>query len=56
MQTIGYIRVSTDTQDLEKQRHLLLEYAHTHHMMINEFIEAESSSRKDTKARKIDEL
>lgn len=26
MSIVGYIRVSTDTQDLEKQRHLLLDF------------------------------
>lgn len=29
MQVIGYIRVSTEEQDLEKQEHLLLKYALT---------------------------
>jgi len=53
---LGYIRVSTDTQDLEKQRHLLLEYAHSHKFGIDEMIEVEVSSRKDTKLRKIDML
>lgn len=56
MKVIGYIRVSTDQQDLEKQRHLLLTYSQTHQLLINEFIEAEASSRRDTKVRKIDEL
>ncbi len=56
MAILGYIRVSTDHQDLEKQKHLLWEYAHTHKLMIDEFIEAEVSSQKDTKLRKIDEL
>ena len=27
MTTIGYIRVSTDKQDVDKQEHLLLKYA-----------------------------
>jgi DNA invertase Pin-like site-specific DNA recombinase len=56
MKVIGYIRVSTDTQDLEKQRHLLLEYAQRHQLLIGEFINVEVSSRKDTKERRIDEL
>ena len=38
--TIGYIRVSTDKQDLEKQRHLLLKHAQHNKLMIDEFIEA----------------
>ncbi len=56
MANIGYIRVSSDQQDLEKQRHLLLEYANRHKFIIDEFIEVEISSRKTTELRKIDEL
>lgn len=56
MQTIGYIRVSTDKQDLEKQRHLLLEYANAHKIIIDEFIEVEISSKKDPVQRKIGQL
>ena len=54
--TIGYIRISTDRQDLDKQRHLLLEYARNERLIIDEFIEVEVSSRQDTGARRIDEL
>lgn len=53
---IGYIRVSTDEQDLEKQKHLLLEYAQNRQLLINEFISVEVSSKEGTKERKIDEL
>jgi DNA invertase Pin-like site-specific DNA recombinase len=56
MQVIGYIRVSTDKQDLEKQKHLLLEYAQSHKVLIDEFINVEISSRKNTQERRIDEL
>ena len=56
MKVIGYIRVSTDKQDLEKQRHLLLDHAQRNQFVVNEFIHAEASSRKDTKDRRIDEL
>jgi DNA invertase Pin-like site-specific DNA recombinase len=56
MKVIGYIRVSTDKQDLEKQKHLLLEYAQSHQLMISEFINVEISSRKNTHERRIDEL
>jgi DNA invertase Pin-like site-specific DNA recombinase len=56
MNVVGYIRVSTDKQDLEKQNHLLLEYAQRHQLLINEFINVEVSSRKNTKERRIDEL
>lgn len=56
MSTLGYIRVSTDQQDLEKQRHLLLEYAHKNKIVIDDFIEIEISSQKDKKKRRIDEI
>lgn len=56
MQVIGYIRVSTDKQDAAKQRHLLLQYSQQQKFMIDEFIEVEVSSRKNTKERRIDEL
>jgi DNA invertase Pin-like site-specific DNA recombinase len=53
---IGYIRVSTDKQDLDKQRHLLLEYAREQQLHIDEFVEIEISSRQSKTARRIDEL
>src|SRR4051812_1563271 len=56
MKTIGYVRVSTDKQDADSQRHLLLEYANKHKIIIDEFIEIEISSRKNQKERRIDEL
>jgi DNA invertase Pin-like site-specific DNA recombinase len=56
MQVIGYIRVSTEEQDLQKQEHLLLKYAQQHEMQITDFIQVEISSRKNTKERRIDEL
>lgn len=56
MKTIGYIRVSTDQQDLEKQKHLLLEYAHQQRIVIDQFIEVEVSSRKTPQERRITEL
>jgi DNA invertase Pin-like site-specific DNA recombinase len=56
MTTLGYIRVSKDDQDLTKQRHLLLEYAQQHKILIDEFIEIEISSRKNQDERRITEL
>ena len=56
MKVIGYIRVSTDKQDLDKQRHLLLEYAQQKQWVINHFVEVEISARRNTKERRIDEL
>lgn len=56
MSVIGYIRVSRDTQDLQKQEHLLFSYAQQHNMQIEDFIKVEISSRKNMKERRIDEL
>lgn len=56
MKTIGYIRVSTDQQDLGKQKHLLLEYAQKNQWLISEFIEVEVSGHKSQAQRKIDVL
>jgi len=56
MTTIGYIRVSSDDQDLSKQRHLLLEYSQQHKLLIDEFIEIEISSRRNPSERRITEL
>ncbi|MBK8138006.1 MAG: recombinase family protein [Chloroflexi bacterium] len=54
--TVGYIRVSTDEQDLSKQKHLLLDHAQKQRLIIDRFIEAEVSSRKTPQERKIVEL
>lgn len=56
MQVIGYIRVSSDKQDLLKQEHLLLKYAQQHGLHIEHFVKVEISSRKNTEERRIDEL
>lgn len=56
MKVIGYIRVSSDKQDLQKQEHLLLKYAQQHNLRIDDFINIEISSQKGTKERRIDEL
>lgn len=56
MTVIGYIRVSSDKQDLQKQEHLLFSYAQQHKMQIDEFIKVEISSRRKAKERRIDEL
>lgn len=53
---IGYLRVSTEKQDIEKQRHLLLEYANKEKYHISEFIEVEASTRKSSVERRIDYL
>ena len=46
MKAIGYIRVSTDSQDTKNQRHEILEFAHGKKIKIDKFIEIEISSRK----------
>ena len=56
MKVIGYIRVSSDKQDAQKQEHLLLKYAHQQQMQIDDFMNVEISSRKNPQARRIDEL
>jgi len=53
---LGYIRVSTDKQDNQKQKHLILEYAQVNNFKIDEFIEVEESSRKTEKQRRITEI
>jgi len=53
---IGYIRVSTDKQDLSNQRHTLLDYANKNKTQIDQFVEIEISSKKDRTERRIDEL
>ena len=56
MKVLGYTRVSSDKQDLQKQEHLLLKHAQEQDLRISDFIRVEISSRKDTKERRIDEL
>ncbi len=56
MKVIGYIRVSTSKQDLDNQKHHLLEYAQAQQLVINEFVHSKVSSRETTKGRRVDEL
>lgn len=53
---IGYIRVSTDKQNLENQKHKILSYAHDNKLIVDKFIEIEISSKGDQKKRKIEEI
>ena len=50
---IAYLRISTEQQDLNSQKLELHEYAHKNKFKIDEFIEAEISSRKTPGERKI---
>lgn len=53
---LGYIRVSSDKQDLQHQEHLLLKYAQQHHLVIDELLPVEISSRHSPQSRRLDEL
>jgi len=53
---LAYLRVSTDKQELNNQRLEILNYCQKHDLKVSDFIEIEISSRKDNKARLIDEL
>lgn len=52
----GYLRVSTEKQDLDVQKKLLLEYAQDNGFLINDFIEVKISTRKTAMDRRIEEL
>lgn len=54
--TIAYIRVSTDDQDVDKQRLEILDYGNRQGLKIDEFISIEMSSRRTPKERRIEEL
>ena len=54
--TIAYLRVSTDSQDLKNQKLEILEYADKHGLRINEWLEVKMSSRRSRKERLIDLL
>jgi len=53
---IGYIRVSTEQQSTENQKHKILEYAQNNKIIIDEFIELEISSKKSQKERLLDDV
>ena len=54
--TIAYLRVSTDQQDLNNQKHEIESYAKKRRMQIDEWVEVEVSSRKNMHERRIAEL
>ncbi len=56
MKTIAYLRISTDKQDLDKQRLTILDYARKRGIDIEDFIELQISSQKTMKERRIDQL
>lgn len=53
---VGYIRTSTDRQDIDKQKMMLLEYAQRNKIIIDEFVEIAISSRKSRRERLIDQI
>ncbi len=53
---IGYLRTSTDKQEINNQRLEILEYARKEGLLVSDFIEAQVSSRKSLGERKMDEL
>lgn len=53
---IGYVRTSTNKQDLTNQQHEILSYTNKNNLKVNEFVEVQLSSRKTPKQRRIDEL
>lgn len=52
----SYIRVSTDTQTIQHQQDEINRYCSLNNLTVDKTIEIEISSRKDMRARKIDEL
>jgi len=56
MNTIAYLRVSKDTQDVKNQKLAILEFAQREKLEVNDYVEITVSSRKSTKERKIDLL
>jgi DNA invertase Pin-like site-specific DNA recombinase len=56
MTTYAYIRVSTDAQDLNNQRHGVIEYAKKHSLEPLHFFEDKASGRKNWKDRDLGRL
>lgn len=54
--TIAYIRASTSNQNIQNQRHEILEHGHREGITVDEFIEVTISSRKNGRKRRIEEL
>ncbi len=56
MVAYAYLRVSTDHQDLDNQRHGILEYANTHAISHLKFVEDQTSARLKWRSRMVGEL
>jgi DNA invertase Pin-like site-specific DNA recombinase len=55
-QTLAYIRVSDDKQDVKNQRHEILEAARLKQLRIDDFVSITMTSRKTTAQRRVDEV
>ena len=56
MGVYAYLRVSTDEQDVDNQRHGILDYANTHSLGSLQFVEDNASGKTNWKERKAGEL
>ncbi len=56
MKILGYLRTSTEKQEINNQKLEILEYAQKENIKVDDFLEIQISSRKTTKERRIDEL
>ena len=56
MGTYAYLRVSTDEQDVDNQRHGILEYTNTHSIGGLQFVEDNASGKVKWKERKLGDL
>lgn len=53
---LGYIRISSDKQFMDNQKHALLEWSQRNKVIIDEFIEIEASTRKTQSERRLDQV
>ena len=56
MGTYAYLRVSTDQQDVDNQRHGILEYTNTHNIAGLQFVEDNATGKTKWKERKLGDL
>jgi DNA invertase Pin-like site-specific DNA recombinase len=56
MKTLAYLRVSTDSQDLNAQKLAILNFAQREGIVIDAFVEATVSASKTRKTRRLNEL
>jgi DNA invertase Pin-like site-specific DNA recombinase len=54
--TLAYLRTSTDKQDINHQKVEILEYARRERIHVDDFISISISSKRERRARRIDEL